>query len=215
MVNYESPAKGDAIMRMNWRSAECGPNVGGCFFKESLSPHRLKYDNANGAFRESVRVHKGRELFATLRCEACHGGEHIGGNLTKDSMPELTMDAPVLAEAGKRLNAAWIAKWLKDPRALRNDSSMPQLLRGATAEKDAEDIAGFLSTLGTKDEKPELRPNGVRCEWHRIGRAHVHAHLGCIGCHMLPTTQKAASGARDAGVCPRQVEAGGASRVFA
>ncbi len=184
LITYESPEKGDAIVRLNWRSAEIDASDG--FFPESLSPNRLSFDNTQAPFREALRVHKGRELFATLRCEACHGGEHIGANLGKETMPELTMDAPNLSEAGRRLNAAWIATWLKNPRALRNESTMPQLLRGPSAEKDAEDIAGFLATLGAKEEKPEEAPSKEDLE--KAG--HTFTYFGCIGCHVLPNTQK-------------------------
>ncbi len=72
VVTYESPAKGDAVMRLTWRSAEYDANDG--FLAESLSPNRLSFDNASPVFRESLRVHKGRELYATLRCEACPRG---------------------------------------------------------------------------------------------------------------------------------------------
>ena len=187
VIAYESPEKGDAIMRLNWRSAENSPTETSGFFAESLSPDLLSFDNANAAFRESRRLHQGRELYATLRCEACHGAEHIGANLAKDGMPELTMDAPNLSEAGRRLNTAWIAKWLKDPRALRLESSMPQLLRGPNAEKDAEDIAGFLATLGAKEDKLGTGPT-TEDEFKELG--HTFASLGCIGCHVLPDAQK-------------------------
>ena len=79
LISYESPVKGDAMVRLNWRSAEIDANDG--FFPESLAPNRLSFDKANTEFRESVRVHKGRELYGTLRCEACHGNEHSGANL--------------------------------------------------------------------------------------------------------------------------------------
>jgi len=184
LISYESPAKGDAMVRLNWRSAEIDANDG--FFPESLAPNRLSFDKTNTEFRESVRVHKGRELYGTLRCEACHGSEHSGANLGKDAMPELTMDAPNLSEAGKRLNTAWIATWLKDPRKLRNESSMPQLLRGPTADKDAEDIAGYLSTLGAKDEPADEKPTEEAIK--KAG--YTFTSFGCVGCHVLPNSQK-------------------------
>ncbi len=184
LISYESPVKGDAIVRLNWRSAEIDATDG--FFPESLSPNRLSYDKKNTQFRETVRMHKGRELYASMRCESCHGGEHLGANLTKDSMPELTMDAPNLSEAGRRLNAPWIATWLKDPRKLRNESTMPQLLHGPSAEKDAEDIAGFLATLGAKDAKAEAEPS--KEELDKAG--YTFTNFGCVGCHVLPNSQK-------------------------
>jgi len=187
VISYESPDKGDAIVRMNWRSFENDPTSTSGFFAESFSPDLLSFDNANASYRESRRLHDGRELYASLRCEACHAGEHIGANASKDGMPELTMDAPNLSEAGRRLNTAWIPKWLKNPRALRLESSMPQLLRGPTAEKDAEDIAGFLSTLGAKDDKLGKGPT-TDDEFNELG--HNFAALGCAGCHLIPDTQK-------------------------
>lgn len=188
IITYESPADGDAIMRLNWRSAEIDPDNG--FFDESLPPRFLTFDNSNPDFRAALRLRQGRELYASLRCEACHGGEHIGAKIAKEFMPELSMDAPNLSEAGRRLKRDWIAHWVKNPRALRNESSMPALLRGANLDADAADIAEFLSTLGTPEKADIDAPND---ESIKKG-GYVFAKLGCISCHMLPNTQKADPG---------------------
>ena len=187
-VTYESPASGDAVVRLLWKTVEVTADDG--FFEESLPPMSLSFDNTDKTFREARRKHLGRELYATQRCEACHGGEHIGANLNKEGPPELTMDAPNLSLTGARLNAPWIATWLKDPRKLRNESSMPQLLRGPTADQDAEDIASFLVTLNAQDDKSAVKPDD---EAVKKG-GYVFTNLGCIGCHRLPNTQQMAEG---------------------
>ena len=133
--------------------------------REPISTLDVTHNIDEKALREARRVHHGRELFTSLRCQKCHAT----GITPKagETMPELEMDAPSLADAGKRLNAAWIAHWLKNPQALRPDATMPQLLHGAAVEKDSADIAAFLDTLGAL--RPRAPPSTMRnSKWARI-----------------------------------------------
>ena len=180
-AKYESPDKGDAIVRLYWQSAS------GEFAREPLPIVQLSHNINQKPLLESRRLREGRELFATMRCTKCHDAATLlpkPGADAEDApgMPELEIDAPNLSDAGARLNANWMAKWITNPRALRPESSMPQVLHGATLEKDATDIAGFLATLGKKEEKEEAAASE---EDIKAGGGIV-AKLGCIGCHTLP-----------------------------
>jgi len=98
LVTYESPAKGDAFVRLYWTSS--------AFPREPLPPLALSH-NANAAtLRTQRRLREGRDLLATRRCLKCHTDVVKG-------MPELDLDAPSLAEAGARLHPDWIAKFLQ------------------------------------------------------------------------------------------------------
>jgi len=183
---YESPAKGDSFMRMYWESAS------GEFVREPLPIVQLSHDVDQKVLRESRRLREGREHFANLRCTKCHEGSDLlpktaaAGVEEHEGMPELDIDAPNLSDAGGRLKTDWMAKWIANPRALRPDSSMPQVLHGATLEKDAVDIAGFLATLGKKNDGPAEAPPEAEITAGGV----LVAKLGCIGCHTLPTHEK-------------------------
>ncbi len=180
-AKYESPEKGDANVRLYWQSAS------GEFAREPLPIVQLSHNINQKPLLESRRLREGRELFATMRCTKCHDAASLLPKPAADvedapGMPELDIDAPNLSDAGGRLNLNWMAKWITNPRALRPESSMPQVLHGATLEKDATDIAGFLATLGKKEEKPDAAPSE---EDIKAGGGLV-AKLGCVGCHTMP-----------------------------
>lgn len=181
VAKYESPEKGDAIVRLYWQSAS------GEFAREPLPIVQLSHNVNQKPLLESRRLREGRELFATMRCARCHDAAGLLPKPAADvedapGMPEVEIDAPNLSEAGGRLSVNWMAKWITNPRALRPESSMPQVLHGATLEKDAADIAGFLGTLGKKDDAPAEAPPEDEI---KAGGGLV-AKLGCIGCHTLP-----------------------------
>lgn len=183
---YESPEKGDSFIRLFWESAS------GEFVREPLPIVQLSHDVDQKPLRESRRLREGRELFATMRCTQCHDASELmpkalpAGTEELAGMPELEIDAPNLSDAGARLNVDWMAKWITHPRALRPESSMPQVLHGATLAKDAADIAGFLATLGKKDDGPAEAPPPAEIAAGGV----LVAKLGCIGCHTLPQNEK-------------------------
>ena len=200
VAHYESPKKGDAYLRMCWSTSD--------FPREVLSTIKLSHDIDARPLRESRRLRTGRELFASLRCAHCHDAKPFvpsqpDSAAQADSlhyMPELDLDAPELNEIGDRLNAAWIAQWVADPRALRPEATMPKLLHGAGVEKDSLDIAAFLATC-TAAEKPQPT-KAPEPEFVAAG-GEIFATLGCIGCHTLPSAP------------PIKEELGGAGEVAA
>jgi len=192
-VLYESPEKGDAFLKLFWQSGENPPD----FMKEPLPIQRLTHDISIKEVRTGMRLREGRELFGELRCSRCHTADGIpapgsikAGEATLTAMPELEMDAPDLSEAGARLKSAWVTQWLKDPRKLRPESSMPQVLHGDTAPKDALDIAAYLATLGKAEEKPA---DAADEKLIQQGGGIVE-RLGCVGCHTMPDNPKVEAG---------------------
>ena len=141
----------------------------------------------DSALAEKLALHQGRELVATLRCLRCHTP---AANLAADagSMPELSIDAPALADVGSRLNAPWMARWISDPRSMRANATMPRLFAGeetsgGKTSAETRDIAAYLATRtaiavssAAIDQSDANIAAGTR----------LFTSLGCIACHTTP-----------------------------
>jgi mono/diheme cytochrome c family protein len=170
VVRYESPVQGDAVLRLFWASSD--------FAREPIPPLSLSHDVNADPLRAQRRVREGRELVAMHRCLKCHSSD-----FKAPGMPELEMDAPSLAEAGARLNAAWMAQWILDPRGMRPEATMPKL--SGIQPQDASDMAAYLATLGKAESDPT-----ATAETEKAG-GYLLAEMRCIGCHTLPDKEPA------------------------
>lgn len=162
VVDFTSPPAGEAFLRLYWTNRET-----------SLSPIPLPEltHAASEALSQSLRIHEGRDLLIELRCAQCHAAPGI--------LPELAMDAPSFKEIGGRRQAAWLARWILDPQALRPGTPMPQVFHGPEAATKAEAVAGYLASL--KGEAPlEATPGDVG-----LGKA-LFETLHCGACHVPP-----------------------------
>jgi mono/diheme cytochrome c family protein len=167
VVTYDSPPSGDAFLRLSW-TPEDSP-------REPLPPDVLTHDASLEPLNDGVRLRAGRELLANLRCIKCHApASPIGG------MPELSTDAPDLADIGSRLRLDWMARWISDPRSLRPTATMPKMFHGGAGQ--ARDVAAYLSSLGATTEGPEPLPSAESI----AGGGRLFANLGCVGCHTRP-----------------------------
>ena len=173
VVVYESPEQGDAILRLLWSGDD--------FPAEPIDPKLLSHIVTDPSLTAGMQLREGRNLFADLHCLRCHADASLT-NL-KDGMPELAKDAPNLDEIGSRLNPAWMARWISNPKSLRPDTSMPNVLHGqaGTTVQAASDIAAYLATLGNPNAEDVKFPASDVATGGRI-----IARLGCIGCHTLP-----------------------------
>ena len=168
-ITYESPATGDAWVRLYWSSA-------GEFLPEPISPSVFSHGNF-APLSAGTQLRQGRELFAGLRCNKCHAtdADAVTG------MPELAIDAPSLQGIGSRLNSAWMAQWVANPHALRPDTSMPRVLPAGDAAA-AADVTAYLASLGKAADAEASEPKPVDIK----AGGKLVASLGCIGCHSLP-----------------------------
>jgi mono/diheme cytochrome c family protein len=162
-VRYESPARGDAWLRLSWSSTD--------FPKEPLGPLVTSHDSNARPLRAQRRLREGRELVASRRCLRCHADPARGA-------PELDMDAPSLEDAGARLEPGWVEKWVQGPRALRPEATMPH--PAGVTPQDAADLAAYLEWLGSARGGEPPPPDGARAG------GHLFAELRCVGCHTLP-----------------------------
>ena len=175
VVEYDSAALGDSILRLLWSSKE--------FPWEPIPPTVFQHDSNAGELRAGEQARKGRLLFAQLRCAACHDA---AGLLPQkgEGMPELAQDAPIFDELGAKYRQPWLAAWINDPHSIRPHALMPKVFAGEPGKIDqrAADLAAFLASVGTPNEGQPLDEALVS-----QGGA-LFANLGCIACHTKPDT---------------------------
>jgi mono/diheme cytochrome c family protein len=157
-ATYISPKSGHAYLRMLW--TERGTNT------SPIPPTVLRHSPPD------ARLELGRELFLEHRCARCHEENEGAG------VPERQMDAPSFEGIGNRRTAAWMARWILDPKAERPSARMPKLARTA---QEAEAMAAFLGKL---KEGKEAAVNAARQEGPAPpeGKMHYEALL-CGMCH--------------------------------
>ena len=123
VVTYDSPATGDALVRLSWKSED--------FAREPLQPVALSHDANLEALANGRQLREGREALAGLRCLKCHApASPVGG---ASSMPEMATDAPSFADIGSRLQLDWMARWIADPKSLRPTATMPRMFHNPLA----------------------------------------------------------------------------------
>ena len=138
------------------------------FAQEPVPSSVLFHPSASTEAAQQSKVEAGQLLVEELNCVACH--RSLSTALSPRSAPELST-------VGTRLHAAWIDKWLQDPRAFRPTASMPHPPLKADERRD---IAAYLATLknpATKVKEPQ----------HSVTRIETGKTLfetvGCTACH--------------------------------
>ena len=161
-IEYASPTDGRvAQVRLMWESNE--------FAREPVPPTVLFHNSENEKLIQFQQLRQGRELFASLRCVACHGA-----NDDSPLAPELIHDAPNLAGIG-RLNQQWAIDWIVDPNKEHPGTRMPHL---NVTPAEAADIAMW---LGTKAANVEPSSKGGNAAEGSV----AFEELGCLVCHRL------------------------------
>src|SRR5213078_3909804 len=107
LIEYTSPATGDAFFRLYWSSSE--------FPTEPIPPALFTHE-PTPALESGSKIREGRFLFTNLRCFNCHidpalnpaiesarratSGEFTSDLLKYLPMPELALDAPTFENLG-------------------------------------------------------------------------------------------------------------------
>lgn len=157
-IEYIGPADGDTQIRLFWQERDFG--------KEPIPASAFTHDASDPILTKQNQLRRGHELIKTHRCASCHGDAGNAG-------------APSLNEIGARLESAWLARWIADPKAVRPTAHMPKLFVGEQAAKHAADIAQFLSK-----DAPAATEVAADAEAIAAG-GHLFHQQGCIGCHTL------------------------------
>jgi mono/diheme cytochrome c family protein len=177
-VTYTSPDSGDAFIRLGTVRKD------GSF--DPISPNLYQHDVTDAMLKEHAAIREGRQLLADLRCLNCHTAD---AKLTSSAtaIPELKQDAPLLTDAGDRLNPAWLVQWINNPKSLRKDAHMPRVFHDAGPEgidPRAKDVAAYLASLHASPAPNDEPIPGD--ESLMIAGAQLYANLGCVGCHTTP-----------------------------
>jgi mono/diheme cytochrome c family protein len=123
---------GVAKVRPQWKSER--------FSWEPLPGSRLTHAPPQAPSSEPLLVARGRSLVEEYGCTNCHGAGSAEGAGSMEIEPRR---APSLARIGSRFKSGWLRAWLEDPRALRGDARMPQML----SAEQRRDVAAYLATL--------------------------------------------------------------------
>jgi mono/diheme cytochrome c family protein len=118
---------------------------------------------------------KGKKLFKTVGCQACHkvngNGELFGPNLTR---------------IGQKVNPDWLVSWIKNPDEFNPDSIMPNLR--LTLEQ-ASDIAAYLLQFEQKRPQDGVEEQLNNPELIKLGETLVRRR-GCFACHDIKGMEK-------------------------
>lgn len=139
-ANYRSPREGETRVRLMWSSPQ--------FRTEPVPAAAFRF--LPGAELESwTKVRAGRELFAAAQCIKCHAPRN---GLPRDATPELLETLPDFQQAGNRLDAGWLERWIAQPQG-----HCPTLASGQAA-----DVAAFLTAQKDGSGKPVTLPTDAK-----------------------------------------------------
>lgn len=124
---------------------------------------------------ESGDEEKGKKLFESVGCQACHTLNGKGEN-----------HAPDLSNIAKKVNADWLVTWIGGPHTYNPKSKMPDL---RLSEDDATDIVAYLIQFGKKEVIPGLEAKLKDTALIKHGEAVVRRR-GCFACHDIKGMEK-------------------------
>jgi cytochrome c2 len=128
---------------------------------------------------------KGKELFESVGCKACHVTEQ--GSTARRSEASTERDyAPNLSNIADKARPEWIYSWVKNPKALWPETKMPDL---RLTDEEARNVTAYLLTLkGEQSYKlPREFERGQEPQLQKMadeGKTLI-AKYGCFGCHNI------------------------------
>jgi cytochrome c1 len=121
---------------------------------------------------------RGRDMVEDLGCFGCHNLP--GFEKTPKVGPDLTRIA-------QKVDASWLVRWVKDPKAYLPKTKMPSF---GLSDEDALNVTAYL--LSASQAMPELRGAHRGGGSVERGREIVSA-VGCLGCHRIAELQARAA----------------------
>lgn len=131
----------------------------------------------------------GKAAFEAKGCAACHYTQ--GPAKEKTIADQLAKKGPELWYAGSKFQAAWLGKWLQDPKPIRpikfntltekNPGDHPKLAGG-----DAANVADFLMSLTSGEVKAGI----IKPKKNPKGRLIFAKKMPCSGCHQYPAKKR-------------------------
>lgn len=95
---------------------------------------------------------RGRQLYESLGCQGCHVSDPKAERNAMDSWRQF---GPNLTGLSEKTNAAWLAAWLKNPKAYNPETRMPDL---RLADGEIADLVAFLLAQPAPRTFRESRP---------------------------------------------------------
>jgi len=122
---------------------------------------------------------KGKELFNSVGCFACHNLDGTGGT-----------SGPALDRIAEKTSADWIYNWIQDPKNWSELHRMPSL---RLSKEEAADITAYVSSHGKKpDEDAALRTALADPENIKAGFNVINTY-GCYACHNIKGFEKSSN----------------------
>ncbi len=124
------------------------------------------------------RLNEARLLFARMGCVGCHATEGFN---------DLRKIGPALTHLGSKVEAAWLPKWIENPKSFHADSRMPRFfgLSNAPMDERQQAIIGSIAAyLLDKSEPVKFAKTEAATGDAKRGEALV-AKVGCLGCHTV------------------------------
>lgn len=146
------------------------------FPTEPIPPQLLFHDDARP---ELDLIERGRDLYETHRCQACHRREN-------EAPVEL---APALAGLPGAVERDWLIDWLVEPHGVASSARMPAF---GFSRDEARAVAEYLVSPPNDAPLPrdaDLKlPDGVDQEKEVARRGEIlFRSLGCLACHTRGT----------------------------
>jgi cytochrome c2 len=124
---------------------------------------------------------KGKELFDSVGCKACHVAEK--GSSARRSEGSSERDyAPNLSNIADKTSPQWIYSWIKNPKEMWPETKMPDL---RLTDAEAANVTAYLATLKSDEQYPAPPEYGDKARLGALaeqGRELI-AKYGCFGCH--------------------------------
>ena len=134
---------------------------------------------------------KGKELFDSVGCRACHVYEKDSAARRSEGSKERDY-APNLYNIADKAKPEWIYSWVKNPKALWPETKMPDL---RLSDAEAANVTAFLLTLKSDQTYPQPAEYNAGSEQQLTKLAAdgktLIAKYGCFGCHNIKGFEQA------------------------
>ncbi|MCE9624958.1 MAG: c-type cytochrome [Deltaproteobacteria bacterium] len=156
-----------------WKN-EKDPILAMSYILSKSEPFNWKYGKFPGG-----SVEKGKELFTSVGCFACHNLDGEGGG-----------SGPALDRIAEKTSSDWIYNWIQDPKNWSASHRMPSL---RLTQDEAADITAYVASHGKKpDEDAALRAALADPENVKEGFRVINTY-GCYACHNIAGFEKASN----------------------
>jgi type 1 glutamine amidotransferase/cytochrome c2 len=171
-LEYESTLSKESRLRVLWSSDS--------FAEEPIPASLFFFDGELEEIVSARKRERGEKLVREHRCWNCHAGDA--------AVP--VVDGPDLIGIGSRVNAAWMAKWLTNPRQHRAKATMPTFFDETSGEdrQTIADVVAYLSSLRAQPSTPRAEALSAS------GGEELFEDLNCIACHTVEPTDSLGHG---------------------